>query len=354
MGSGLYTKEYNMEKDTGVHDTIDDTDVYVYIGDITRAGYNKLSTEIENRITANKKREHVILCISTYGGDPDAGYRIGRALQHYYTGNVSVLVPSLCKSAGTLAVISADNLIIGDRGELGPLDIQLRKADEMGESSSTLDIFKAVDQLESRTLSAFRQYLTDIKYGRGISTRLSADIASELVSNLYQPIASQIDPHKIGEHQRAMGIALSHGERLTKKSNNLKEGSLTKLIVNYPSHGFVIDRSEAKDLFNNVNCPDGLSANVYNMISQWIIKDPNIIGGTPFVSDFESFLKRTADETPKTENQENDNRNNDIESDAVESEPTGDRSGENSEHSEQGNESGTEESRKPRSKRKTS
>jgi len=330
------------------------TDVYVYVGDISRTGYDELSTIIENRIKEEKKSENVILCISTYGGDPNAGYRIGRALQHYYTGKVSVLVPSLCKSAGTLAVIAANNLIIGDRGELGPLDIQLRKADEMGESSSSLDIFKAVDQLESRTLSAFRQYLTDIKYGSGISTRLSADIASQLVSNLFQPVASQIDPHKIGEHQRAMGIALSYGDRLTKKSKNLKADALNKLIVGYPSHGFVIDRSEAKELFSKVNCPTGLSATVYEMISGWITKNPNIIGNSPKVIDFEDFLKKKIDEESNIEKEKHDNRDNDTESEPVESEPVGTGSSEESESPEQGDESGVKKSRATGNKRKAS
>ncbi|EMI7476578.1 SppA protein [Morganella morganii] len=332
----------------------DNTDVYVYIGDITRTGYDNLSAQIENRVKEDKISENVIFCISTYGGDPNAGYRMGRALQHYYAGNVSVLVPSLCKSAGTLAVISANNLIIGDRGELGPLDIQLRKADEMGESSSSLDIFKAVDQLESRTLSAFRQYLTDIKYGSGISTRLSADIASQLVSNLFQPVASQIDPHKIGEHQRAMGIALSYGERLTKKSKNLKSDALNKLIVGYPSHGFVIDRSEAKELFSKVNCPSGLSATVYEIVSGWVTQNPSIIGNPPLVIDFEEILKDKISEESNKEIKENDNRDNGTEPELVEGEPVGAESSEASEQPEQGDESGTKKSRTTGSKRKAS
>lgn len=59
-------------------------------------------------------------------GDPNAGYRIGRALQHNYD-DVTLLVVGPCKSAGTLIAIAANKLVIGDMGELGPLDIQLKK-----------------------------------------------------------------------------------------------------------------------------------------------------------------------------------------------------------------------------------
>lgn len=44
------------------------------------------------------------------------------------------------------------------------------------------------------------------------------------------------------------------------KSNNLREGGMTKLVSGYPSHGFVIDRKEAKSIFINVSAPTGFLA----------------------------------------------------------------------------------------------
>jgi hypothetical protein len=35
-------------------------------------------------------------------------------------------------------------------------------------------------------------------------------------------------------------------------AKNLKSGALERMVADYPSHGFVIDRKEAKTLFNNV------------------------------------------------------------------------------------------------------
>lgn len=230
----------------------DETDVFFYIGSIDRDGYSKLSNEIAN--LPNRKHK-ALICMTTFGGDPDAGYRIGRCLQHYYPKQVVFFIPSLCKSSGTLAAIAANSLIIGNQGELGPLDIQLRKTDEIGEQSSGLDIFKAIDFLEDRASKQFVQYLRDIRFGSGVSTRLSADIAAKLVESIIQPIASQIDPFKIGEHQRAVGIAQKYGELLNEMTESLKKDSLGMLISGYPSHSFVIDRKEAEKLFNNVFKP---------------------------------------------------------------------------------------------------
>ena len=45
-------------------------------------------------------------------------------------------IPRRCKSAGTLLLIGATSLIISDRGELGPLDVQLSKPDEIFEGAA--------------------------------------------------------------------------------------------------------------------------------------------------------------------------------------------------------------------------
>jgi len=62
----------------------------------------------------------------------------------------------------------------------------------------------------------------------------------------------------LGEIHRAMNIARNYGQRLILHGKNIKEHdrSLSRLILSYPSHGFIIDRSEAKNLFLNVREPD--------------------------------------------------------------------------------------------------
>ncbi|NUD09104.1 SppA protein, partial [Escherichia coli] len=138
---------------------------------------------------------NVIFCVATYGGDPNAGFCIGRALQRYFE-TVKLFVVGPCKSAGTLIAIAANKIVIGDMGELGPLDIQLKKNDEIGEMSSGLAIMTALDALKERSISAFNSYLVQIKYENQISTKISADIATRLTEALIAPMAAQIDPIK--------------------------------------------------------------------------------------------------------------------------------------------------------------
>lgn len=230
----------------------DTVDIITYAGMITVQGYESICEALKT-----KKSDKAILVLATSGGDPHAGFRIARALHCTY-GSFDALIPRYCKSAGTLIAIGASTLYMDDMSELGPLDIQIKKGDELVGRNSGLDIFQAVTYLQVQSMSAFRNYLMELTRDTGLSTRVASDIASNLTSGLFEPLVSQIDPIKLAETQRATEIAFHYGFRLNEKSNNLREEGLNKLVTGYPSHGFVIDRKEARSIFINVNKPEGM------------------------------------------------------------------------------------------------
>lgn len=247
-----------------------DGDVYLYYGTVSREGYKRLTRSLEQKAD---KKNRVCLILVTYGGDPDAGYRISRALHHHYD-EVEILIPDVCKSAGTLICIGANKLIFGDMGELGPLDIQLSKPDELFENMSGLDIIQALNNLEDQMLASFKKSLVDIRGGGGLRTKMAADISVKLAESLFAPIASRIDPLTLGEHQRAMQIAFDYGHRLNEVSKSLKQDALIRLVSNYPSHGFVIDRKEASTLFNNVCEPQADTMALYVIMRGVVESNP--------------------------------------------------------------------------------
>lgn len=225
-------------------------DLYVVSHGISRALHYKLS----RLVAARKRHDACTLILTTFGGDPNGAYRIARCLRHHYT-HLRLVVPSFCKSAGTLIAIAADELAIGDLGELGPLDIQVRKASELEESSSGLDIMQALQAVTLHTQVTFHRMLTESR-NLGLSTKLCAEFAGQVVAGVAQPLFAQIDPLRLGEMQRAMRVAFEYGSRLNHDyAHNLKEGALVRLINDYPAHGFVIDRREATELFARVSAP---------------------------------------------------------------------------------------------------
>ena len=227
-------------------------DVITYAGEINLQGYESICQTL-----AAKKSDSALLVLSTPGGDPHAGFRIARALQHSY-GQFDALIPRFCKSAGTLIVIGAKRLFLEDMSELGPLDVQVKKSDEVIGRNSGLDILQAVNYLHLQAMTAFRGYLLELTRDAGLSTKVASDISSKLTTGLYEPVFAQLDPMKLAEMQRALEIAHAYGTRLNEKSGNLRIGGLSSLVSGYPSHGFVIDRKEAKTLFIDVQRPSQL------------------------------------------------------------------------------------------------
>jgi hypothetical protein len=78
-----------------------------------------------------------------------------------------------------------------------------------------------------------------------ITTKTAADLATSIAVGLLTPITSQIDPLRLGEVQRALNVATEYGRRL-----GADEKTLTKLTSSYPSHSFIIDFGEVREILN--------------------------------------------------------------------------------------------------------
>ena len=198
-----------------------------------------------------RKREkelasQVWVILVTEGGQAEAAYRACRALHQNYDKVVAV-VAGWCKSAGTLFCIGAHDLILGEHGELGPIDVQLRRADEIGERDSGLAIDAAFDGLSEASFKLFSRFMLGIKEkSRGAVTfRTAADIAAEIAVGLVAPIFAQLDPIKVGETHRSVRVAEQYARRLSLFGQNMQRDqdydAIDLLVRGYPSHGFCVD-----------------------------------------------------------------------------------------------------------------
>jgi len=219
---------------------------------VISAGISRhLHSQLSDVLSASELKPKATVFLTTFGGDPDGGYRIARCLRHHYKDGLRVAVPSWCKSAGTLVAIAGDELAIGDRGELGPLDVQVFKGSELLERSSGLDITEALAFVGEHVRWGYHSMLKEARR-MGLSTKLASDMAAHIGAAIAAPLLNQVDPLRLGELQRATRIAHDYGSRLDAYSNNLKPDALQSLIAAYPSHSFVIDRKEAAGLFHRV------------------------------------------------------------------------------------------------------
>lgn len=251
-----------------------DADLFVYNFGLESG----VEFEVRRVLSGRKaKRTNLVLFLTTEGGDPDSAYRIARCFQSHYQ-HIAVVVCGWCKSGGTLICIGAHELVVADDGELGPLDIQLTKVDEW-EHSSGLAIEAAFEKLQEESFRLFIKHVQNIKQeaaGR-ITFRTAAEIAAKMVVGVTSDIFAKIDPLSVGEDHRATLIAEQYAFRLNLKANNLRPdtdyeaGGLRMLLRGYPSHGFAIDREEAKSLFRRVSRPTGQLAELTELFGMEMV-----------------------------------------------------------------------------------
>lgn len=233
-----------------------DADLFFYAGEIRREGYDRTSDALE--AIGNQRKRNAGLFLNTYGGDPHAAYRIARALGHHYE-QLTLYVFGPCKSAGTLMSIGFNNIVIGNRGELGPMDIQLANREEILEYNSGLDMIQAMSWLQKHAKNSFKDFLGDMRHKERLNTKFASETARQLTQGLFSGLYAHMDPVRLGYVQRTMLITEAYGLRLNERSKILQsDDALHTLVYEYPTHDFVIDRSEAKKvLFNRdqILCP---------------------------------------------------------------------------------------------------
>lgn len=230
-----------------------ESDWYVYSGPISvrESADSPADRFVEMIVDKPVRLPTASLFLTTYGGSPESAFRIATTLRRFYE-RFRLFLAGPCKSAGTLIALGAHELAFSPTGELGPLDIQMAKPDELAQSGSGLDIFHALAMVTDHGFEKFEEYLARLiaDCGGSVSTKTASEICVKLVNGIIHPIAGQIDPMRLGEAQRAMAVAKAYGERLG--LSNCTRSTLETLVTDYPSHGFVIDQAEAAKLFKEV------------------------------------------------------------------------------------------------------
>jgi hypothetical protein len=230
-----------------------DTDIVYFSGMVNFGDDKRLLSQFPDK----KRRKNLLLLLSTFGGSADAAYRFTRCIQETYKqGKFSVFVHTFCKSAGTLIALGAHEVVMSDGAELGPLDVQIRKPDEIDERMSGLTPMQALSTLRAEAYQAFEHFFGNIRRNTGFTSRTAGEIAASLTTGLFASIYGQLEPMRLGENDRAMRIGEEYGRRLTDIGKNLHADALLDLITAYPSHEFVIDRSEAGKLFKRIRSPE--------------------------------------------------------------------------------------------------
>lgn len=229
---------------------------------------------------------------------------------------ITICIPGWCKSAGTLLAISGNEILMGSRGEMGPLDVQIAKRDELGgDRDSGLVINEALARLSAESFELFSSFMLSLiaQSSNLVTLRTAADIAAQLTIGLMSPIFEKIDPMRMGADARAMNIGHEYAQRLNVGGQNLRGSDALSMLLNgYPSHSFVIDIVEAGKLFTNVKLLEGSLARVIDALGQLAVQPSNesvicfLEDDNGEANDTESVAEQLLDENSEPELQPHD------------------------------------------------
>ncbi|MFA6599260.1 MAG: hypothetical protein WCS69_16175 [Ignavibacteriaceae bacterium] len=181
--------------------------------------------DIYTAVTKFTERKPILMILQSYGGEIGAAYLIGKLCREYSDGKFIVVIPRMAKSAATLLSCAADEIHMGSMSELGPIDPQIKDMPVLGLKNSIEHISQLVSQ-NPNSSEMFAKYLIET-----------------------------VKPIDIGYNERVAESAMQYAERLlsTHKNNlvNSPAEIARNLVYTYKDHGFVIDKSEATDIFGN-------------------------------------------------------------------------------------------------------
>jgi len=188
------------------------------------------------------------ILVHSPGGHVDIAYQMAKFFRNHCK-KLNILVPLYAKSAATVLCLNADQVLLGEFAELGPLDVQIEDELEKGRRSfPPLNEFKSMEFLKEHA-TEYLDFFTELLVDRGLSVKQALHEAIPGVVGIMNPLYGHIDPSKLGSYRRMLAEGEEYAKRLLNSVNNESADNLVQQLVwEYPSHNFVIDYDEAKEI----------------------------------------------------------------------------------------------------------
>jgi hypothetical protein len=200
-------------------------DVGIIYDELRRGGFSR-----EN------KMDKLYVLLHTFGGDPDAGYRIAQVMRDFAK-NIIFLVPEYACSAGTLICMCGDKIELGDYAFLSPIDITIeRKGPLEPIELMSIDYYiKFVKQC--------RQEIEQMLRDSGFDS--STNVENELLCEMVRQVGSL----RLGTFFRTRVLTGFYAETLlldymfaqASNKEDLKNKVIRTILFDYPSHSFCMD-----------------------------------------------------------------------------------------------------------------
>ena len=176
---------------------------------ISEKAKNVLFAAREYGLERNKK---IALVIDSPGGDAQAAYQIA-ALLRRHCGGFTAVIPRYAKSAATLIALGADEIMLGEFGELGPLDVQVMNPDRE-ERLSALDEIQSLERLNAFALTALDKAMFMLLNRTGMKIATLLPHVTRFATEMTGPLFGNIDVVRYTQMSRLLKIGEEYARKL--------------------------------------------------------------------------------------------------------------------------------------------
>ena len=192
--------------------------------EVSTGRYAELSKDVRTAYFAQRrmlsKPKQVVLLINSTGGSAKSGYQLAMLFRQYCRRFVA-LVPNVAKSAATLLAIGADEIILGNTGELGPVDAQVLEGTRY---VPALDRVKALERLQAAALEAFDRSMALLTLRSEQNIDELIPIAANFAARLSEPYLQKQDMVEYTRMSRVLKIGEDYANRLLYRQGRQTSG----------------------------------------------------------------------------------------------------------------------------------
>ncbi len=212
------------------------------------------------------KVDEIDLLIYTPGGDSIAGWGLVNLIRQYCS-KFKVLIPFRSLSCGTLIALGADEIVMGRRGLISPID------------PSVASPFNppAPGMQQPGTVSLLPVSVEDMIGFLDLARKELALKSEESISNIIKILSDKVHPLALGAVYRAREQNSSLAKKLLSNhiSDKVKVDKIVKLLTQeLPTHNYLIGRLEARDIGLDIKEPDEkldeLMWQLYKQYEEWL------------------------------------------------------------------------------------
>ncbi|MBN0039402.1 hypothetical protein JN535_04330 [Cellulosimicrobium cellulans] len=217
-------------------------------GSISRGVVEEVMEQV-GRLPESSRGGRLDVWLESPGGDAHSAYKLGLYLRSKFS-EINFVVPDYAKSAATLLSLAGDRIYMAPAAELGPLDIQEVREGEI-RMRSALDTADSIQALWDEAITQVLLSGGVVLQQTGLARDKTISHLLEFAGDFMRPLLEQLDPVAIKAANTSLLVAMEYGARLLayRTGDDLEDvyPRIERMIRRYPTHGYVIDRTEARD-----------------------------------------------------------------------------------------------------------